>query len=148
MQLNKFTDYALRILMYISRPRESAYTIAEIATDLQVSQNHLVKVVHFMGKQNWLITTRGKGGGIRLHPDAVHLKVGEAVRTLQGENQIVECNNPPCVLRSQCGLKGILDQALEQFYQYLNQYTLGEVLARSNINNTKPIKNGIELLNL
>ena len=148
MQLNKFTDYALRILMYISRPRESAYTIAEIATDLQVSQNHLVKVVHFMGKQNWLITTRGKGGGIRLHPDAVHLKVGEGVRTLQGENQIVECNNPPCVLRSQCGLKGILDQALEQFYQYLNQYTLGEVLARSNINNTKTIKNGIELLNL
>lgn len=148
MQLNKFTDYALRILMYISRPRESAYTIAEIATDLQVSQNHLVKVVHFMGKQNWLITTRGKGGGIRLHPDAAHLKVGEAVRTLQGENQIVECNNPPCVLRSQCGLKGILDQALEQFYQYLNQYTLGEVLARSNINNTKTIKNGIELLNL
>lgn len=148
MQLNKFTDYALRILMYISRPRESAYTIAEIATDLQVSQNHLVKVVHFMGKQNWLITTRGKGGGIRLHPDAVHLKVGEAVRTLQGENQIIECNNPPCVLRSQCGLKGILDQALEQFYQYLNQYTLGEVLARSNINNTKTIKNGIELLNL
>ena len=148
MQLNKFTDYALRILMYISRPRESAYTIAEIATDLQVSQNHLVKVVHFMGKQNWLITTRGKGGGIRLHPDAVHLKGGEAVRTLQGENQIVECNNPPCVLRSQCGLKGILDQALEQFYQYLNQYTLGEVLARSNINNTKTIKNGIELLNL
>lgn len=148
MQLNKFTDYALRILMYISRPRESAYTIAEIATDLQVSQNHLVKVVHFMGKQNWLITTRGKGGGIRLHPDAVYLKVGEAVRILQGENQIVECNNPPCVLRSQCGLKGILDQALEQFYQYLNQYTLGEVLARSNINNTKTIKNGIELLNL
>ena len=148
MQLNKFTDYALRILMYISRPRESAYTIAEIATDLQVSQNHLVKVVHFMGKQNWLITTRGKGGGIRLHPYAVHLKVGEAVRILQGENQIVECNNPPCVLRSQCGLKGILDQALEQFYQYLNQYTLGEVLARSNINNTKTIKNGIELLNL
>ena len=148
MQLNKFTDYALRILIYISRPRESAYTIAEIAADLQVSQNHLVKVVHFMGKQNWLITTRGKGGGIRLHPDAVHLKVGEAVRILQGENQIVECNNPPCVLRSQCGLKGILDQALEQFYQYLNQYTLGEVLARSNINNTKTIKNGIELLNL
>lgn len=148
MQLNKFTDYALRILMYISRPRDNAYTIAEIAADLQVSQNHLVKIVHFMGKQNWLITTRGKGGGIRLNPDAVHLKVGDAVRTLQGENQIVECNNPPCVLRSHCGLKSILDQALDQFYQYLNQYTLGEVLARSNAKKTKTITNGIELLNL
>ena len=122
--------------------------MAEIAADLKVSQNHLVKIVHFMGKQNWLITTRGKGGGIRLNLEAVHLQVGEAVRILQGENPIVECNNPPCVLRSNCGLKSILDQALEQFYQHLNQYTLGEVLARSNAKNNKTIQNGIELLNL
>jgi DNA-binding IscR family transcriptional regulator len=38
MQLNKFTDYALRILMYVSRPSEMPYTIAEIALDLHVSQ--------------------------------------------------------------------------------------------------------------
>lgn len=128
MQLNKFTDYALRILMYVSRPRETPYTIAEIATDLRVSQNHLVKIVHFMGKHEWLITTRGKGGGIRLNEKALQLKLGSMVRILQGENQIVECNTPPCVLRSNCGLKGILDQALEQFYLSLDQYTLGTVL--------------------
>ena len=50
------------------------------------------------------------------------------MRILQGNNQIVECNTPPCVLRSNCGLKGILDQALEQFYQSLDQYRLGDVL--------------------
>ena len=128
MQLNKFTDYALRILMYISRPRDVPYTIAEIAQDLHVSQNHLVKIVHFMGKQGWLITTRGKGGGIRLHPETLPLRLGQVVRILQGENQIVECNSPPCVLRAQCGLKGILNQAMEQFYQSLDQYTLADVL--------------------
>lgn len=128
MQLNKFTDYALRILLYISPPRDLPYTIAEIAQDLHVSQNHLVKIVHFMGKQEWLITTRGKGGGLRLNPDARDLKLGQIVRILQRETQIVECNTPPCVLRSRCGLKGILDQALEQFYQSLDQYTLSDVL--------------------
>ena len=128
MQLNKFTDYALRVLMYISRPRDVPYTIAEIAQDLHVSQNHLVKIVHFMGKQGWLITTRGKGGGIRLHPETLPLRLGQVVRILQGENQIVECNTPPCVLRAQCGLKGILNQAMEQFYQSLDQYTLADVL--------------------
>ncbi|MDM1329559.1 RrF2 family transcriptional regulator [Acinetobacter indicus] len=128
MQLNKFTDYALRILLYISPPRDLPYTIAEIAQDLHVSQNHLVKIVHFMGKQEWLITTRGKGGGLRLNPDARALKLGQIVRILQRETQIVECNTPPCVLRSRCGLKGILDQALEQFYQSLDQYTLSDVL--------------------
>mgnify|MGYP000464533808 CR=1 FL=1 len=128
MQLNKFTDYALRLLMYIAQPKEMPYTIAEIAADLHVSQNHLVKIVHFMGKQNWLITTRGKGGGIRLNPQALILPLGEVVRILQRETPIVECNTPPCVLRSNCGLKGILDQAMEQFYQSLDQYTLADVL--------------------
>jgi Rrf2 family nitric oxide-sensitive transcriptional repressor len=112
MQLNKFTDYALRLLMYVARPSDAPYTIAEIAKDLHVSQNHLVKVVHFMGKQEWIITIRGKGGGIRLNPDALNSNLGSIVRILQGDNQIVECNTPPCVLRSHCGLKGILDQDL------------------------------------
>ena len=128
MQLNKFTDYALRLLMYIAQPKELPYTIAEIAADLQVSQNHLVKIVHFMAKQDWLITTRGKGGGIRLNPQALNFKLGEIVRILQRETPIVECNTPPCVLRSNCGLKGILDQAVEQFYQSLDQFTLADVL--------------------
>lgn len=131
MQLNKFTDYALRVLMYISPPREIPYTIAEIAKDLHVSQNHLVKIVHFMAQNNWIITTRGKGGGIRLNPQTLEYKLGNAIRTLQGDNQIVECNTPPCVLRSRCGLKGILDHAREQFYISLNQYTLQDVLNTS-----------------
>lgn len=131
MQLNKFTDYALRILLYIAQPRDMPYTIAEIAEDLHVSKNHLVKIVHFMGQHNWIITTRGKGGGIRLNPQVLNSQLGEIVRILQGDHQIVECNTPPCVLRSKCGLKGILDQALEQFYISLNQYTLNDVLNTS-----------------
>lgn len=128
MQLNKFSDYALRLLMYISRPRDLPYTIAEIAENLRVSQNHLVKIVHFMSKKNWIITTRGKGGGIRLNPEALDSKLGDILRVLEGDSQIVECDTPPCVLRSHCGLKGILNTAVEQFYQSLNQYTLQEVL--------------------
>lgn len=128
MQLNKFTDYALRILMYISSPKDVPYTIAEIAQDLNVSQNHLVKIVHFMGKQDWLITTRGKGGGLRLNPAILEFRLGYIVRILQGDAQIVECNTPPCVLHPRCGLKGILDQAVEQFYQSLDQYTVADVL--------------------
>lgn len=131
MQLNKFTDYALRLVLYTARPKDTPYTIAEIAKDLQVSENHLVKIVHFMAKQNWLITTRGKGGGICLNPDVQTLQLGTMVRILQGEAPIVECNTPPCVLRNHCGLKGILDDAVEQFYQVLDQYTVADVLERS-----------------
>lgn len=147
MQLNKFTDYALRILMYISQPKDMPYTIAEIAEDLKVSQNHLVKIVHFMGKQNWLITTRGKGGGLRLNPDILEFRLGHIVRILQGVAPIVECNTPPCVLRPRCGLKGILDQAVDDFYLSLDRYTIAEVLSTPP-HNQKQVDSPIPNINL
>ena len=133
MQLNKFTDYALRILMYVAQPRDLPYTIAELAERLQVSQNHAMKIVHFMAKQDWLITTRGKGGGIRLNPLSLNLQLGQIVRILQRDSNVVECNNPPCVLRQTCGLKGILDDAVEQFYTTLDQYVLQDVITPQNV---------------
>ncbi|QIO07891.1 RrF2 family transcriptional regulator [Acinetobacter lanii] len=152
MQLNKFSDYALRVLMLVSQPREQPYTIAEISEQLHVSQNHLVKIVHFMAKQEWLMTTRGKGGGIRLNPKALDAKVGQVLRILEGDQNIVECNTPPCVLRSNCGLKGLLHQAVQQFYQSLDQYTLRDVLKLSNIQLKKNTESEnqllIDLLNL
>ena len=128
MQLNKFTDYALRILMYVSQPKELPHTIAELAQALQVSENHLMKIVHFMAKQQWIITARGRGGGIRLNPESLHLRLGEIVRILQADQNIVECNTPPCVLRSNCGLKGILDQMMNQIYHSLDYYTIADLL--------------------
>lgn len=146
MQLNKFTDYSLRILMYVAQPRDDLYTISELAARLQVSENHTMKIVHFMSKQGWLITTRGNRGGIRLHLDTLNLKLGQIVRILQGDNQVVECNTPPCVLRQNCGLKGILDQALEAFYHHLDQYAFSDVIQTSQ--NKHPANNTIPFLTL
>lgn len=114
--------------MYIAQPKEVPYTIAELANELQVSENHAMKIVHFMAKQDWLITTRGRGGGIRMNPLTLKIPLGQIVRILQQDSQVVECNTPPCVLRKNCGLKGILDDAVEQFYASLDQYTLSEVV--------------------
>ncbi len=118
--------------MYVAQPRDLPYTIAELAERLQVSQNHAMKIVHFMAKQDWLITTRGKGGGIRLNPASLKLQLGQIVRILQHDSNVVECNNPPCVLRPICGLKSILDDAVEQFYRSLDQYVLEDVIKPQN----------------
>lgn len=139
MQLNKFTDYGLRILVYIAQPRDELYVVNELAENLQVSQNHLVKIVHFMAKKQWIFTSRGKGGGIKINPDILHMPLGEIVRILQDDPQIINCAEPPCVLRPQCGLKAILDDALNQFYESLNQYTLAEILSPKKNNNHIPV---------
>ena len=67
-----------------------------------------------MAKQGWIISTRGKGGGIRLAPSAYQLPIGEIIRTLEHDEKAVNCLEPACVLRFSCGLKSVLDDALEQ----------------------------------
>ena len=146
MQLNKFTDYGLRILMYVAQPQENPYTISELSQRLEISENHAIKIVHFMAKQSWLITSRGKGGGVRLNTITLSLKLGEIVKTLEGNSTIVECYNPPCILVKNCGLKNLLAQALTAFYESLNQYTLADAL-KLNTSSAMP-EHYIKLLNL
>lgn len=148
MQLNKFTDYGLRLLMFLLHPSEETVTIAHAAEVLKISENHLVKVTHFMAKQGWIISTRGKGGGIRIHPDAYDLPVGDIVRALEHDEKIVNCMEPPCVLRFSCNLRMLLQDSLEKFYQDLNRYTLKDALHHSVDYSLNKDERAISILNL
>ncbi|MFT3859592.1 MAG: Rrf2 family transcriptional regulator [Aquabacterium sp.] len=130
MQLTHFTDLGLRVLMYLSHSqREAPITISEIAERFEASRHHLVKVVHFMAQQGWLVTTRGKGGGLALaHPLKDYL-LGDLIRTLEHTStELIDCAEPPCGLRGRCLLKGVLDEALDAFYETLNRHTLADVV--------------------
>ena len=83
MKLSTFTDYSLRVLIYLAAQPGRRATIAEIAASFEVSQHHLTKVVHFLGKQGWLATVRGKGGGLGLAQAPQALKVGQVVRATE-----------------------------------------------------------------
>ncbi|WP_080962044.1 Rrf2 family transcriptional regulator [Chromobacterium subtsugae] len=130
MQLTRFTDLGLRVLMYLTglEPGQLA-TIPEIAERFVISRNHLVKVVHFMAQQGWLATSRGKGGGLALAKPPEHYRLGEVVRTLEGLSQLIDCAEPPCTLFGGCRLKGALDAALQAFFQTLDGYTLRDIIA-------------------
>ena len=129
MQINRFTDLGLRVMMYLTQPpRTVPFTISEMAKELMVSQNHLMKVVHFMAKQGWVVTTRGKGGGISLAHPAQDYRLGQTLRILENNQSLVNCNDPPCILRNACILKSALDNALKAFFAYLDQYTLADML--------------------
>ena len=130
MQLNRFTDLGLRVLMYLThRDREQPVTISEIAERFEVSRNHLVKVVHFMGVQGWLNNSRGKGGGLALAQPPEHYRLGLVIRTLEGNVPLIDCAEPPCALRQDCQLKAVLDVGMQAFFSTLDSYTLRDVIA-------------------
>ncbi len=130
MKLTAFTDYSLRVLMYLAADPTQRATIAEIAAAFDISENHLVKVVHFLGKSGWIQTLRGKGGGIQLamRPDMIN--VGRVVRDTEGAALPAECFLPEgnqCVITPACRLKNVLADAVKAFYVVLDQYTLADI---------------------
>ncbi len=130
MQLTRFTDFGLRVLMYLTqcRDRPAAVTIPEIAGRFDVSRNHLVKVVHFMAQREWVDTTRGKGGGLSLARPASEYRVGDLIRELEQQGPLIDCREPPCALDGSCRLSGVLAQTLNAFYDALNAYTLADLV--------------------
>lgn len=133
MKLNQFTDLGLRTLIYLTQPyRDTPFTIGEMASELKVSANHLVKVVHFLAKQGWVITTRGRNGGIVLAKTMEEYQLGTVIRTLEeradNSNELVNCHTPKCVLIQHCQLKSLLHGAMINFFAYLNQYTLADAV--------------------
>jgi Rrf2 family nitric oxide-sensitive transcriptional repressor len=130
MQLTRFTDFGLRVLMYLTqcRDRPTAVTILEIAGRFDVSRNHLVKVVHFMSQRGWVSTLRGKGGGLRLAREPSAYRVGDLIKELEQQGPLIDCHEPPCALDGACRLAGVLAQTLAAFYDALNAYTLADLV--------------------
>ncbi|HET8748898.1 MAG TPA: Rrf2 family transcriptional regulator [Ramlibacter sp.] len=131
MRLTTFTDYSLRVLIFLAAQPKDRATIAQIANAFQVSENHLVKVVHFLGKQGWLSNVRGKGGGLELGMPPEAMVVGSVVRETEGMNQLAECfgqTDGDCAIAPDCRLRGILGEAIEAFYEVLDRYTLADLV--------------------
>lgn len=134
MQLTRYTDYALRVLIYLAHKDGELATIAEIAGVYGVSENHLMKIVHGLGKQGYVETLRGKGGGLRLGrpPEAINL--GAVVRDTEETLHVVECladdYDGGCRLTPSCRLKNVLQEAQHAFFAHLDGYTLRDLVAR------------------
>lgn len=129
MQLTLYTDYTLRVLIYLSRRPQAPVTIAEIAAYYAISRNHLVKVVHNLAVLGYIHTTRGKGGGLRLLLDPEKISVGEIVRKVEPHFDIVECfdsEKNACIIDPICVLKNALFQAKTDFLATLDRYPLAQ----------------------
>ena len=132
MRLTTFTDYSLRVLLYVATAPEGRANIAEIAKRYGVSEHHIVKVVHLLGKEGLLLNTRGRGGGLRLARAPESINVGHVVRLTEEPSVLVECFDPAgkCTITSACRLAGIIGQAHKAFYEVLDGFTLADLVAK------------------
>lgn len=129
MQLTRYTDYAVRVLLHVgSRDEGDLSSIAEIAQVYDISRNHLMKVVQDLGQAGFLTTVRGRGGGLRLGRPADQITIGAVVRHTESGFDLVDCSS--CLVAPACTLPRILNEATQAFLGVLDRYTLADVLIR------------------
>ena len=130
MRLTTMTDYALRLLMYVAQHPGRLCTISEVAGAYGISEAHLMKITHQLGRAGWLKTTRGKSGGIRLAAAPAEINLGAVVRSVENDFALVDClaADNACRLTGDCRLTGIVSEALQRFMSHLDRHTLADLL--------------------
>jgi Rrf2 family nitric oxide-sensitive transcriptional repressor len=103
MRLAERTDDALRVLLLLAADPDRI-SVVEMAARLNVSANHLAKVVQLLQAEGWVETMPGRGGGERLAATPSELTAGEVVRAIEPDFHIVECfkEESCCPLYPEC----------------------------------------------
>jgi Rrf2 family transcriptional regulator, nitric oxide-sensitive transcriptional repressor len=131
MKLTNFTDYSLRTLMHLCSCKNNFSTAKEISEFFNISQNHMVKVVHSLSKNGYIISKKGNGGGISLAKNAHEIVIGDVIRDVEINFDIVECfksQKNQCIISPTCSLKGVLFNAKQAFMNEVNKYTLADLV--------------------
>ncbi|MCE5308052.1 MAG: Rrf2 family transcriptional regulator [Acidobacteriales bacterium] len=132
MRLTAYTDYSLRVLIYLGLQQGRLATISEISDTYGLSANHLMKIIHNLGKLGYINTVRGRAGGMKLAGKPEELNLGQLVRQVESDFAIVDCLEPghrrDCVIAPACRLQLVFDKAVQGFLGVLDSYTLADLL--------------------
>jgi Rrf2 family nitric oxide-sensitive transcriptional repressor len=130
MKLTRFTDYSLRVLIYLGLKGDGRVTIKEISEAYNISRNHLMKVVSLLTRMGYVDARRGPGGGIALARSARDIVIADVVRDMEDDLNLVECfcDEGSCIIKPVCELKAALGKALNAYLDTLEHYTLMDLL--------------------
>ena len=131
MYLSKFTDYSFRILMYLGNNPDKLSTVDELSSILGLSTHHVKKIVYKLSTNNYILSLKGRNGGIKLGMDPKDINLGKLLEITEDNLDILECfsiENNTCSLNNCCKLKPITNDALESFKLELSKYTLDDIL--------------------
>jgi Rrf2 family transcriptional regulator, nitric oxide-sensitive transcriptional repressor len=128
MKLTLFTDYSIRVLLYLAARPDRRCSISEIAQAYRISQNHLMKVVNDLARSGYIDSVRGRGGGIRLGKQPKEINIGALIRHTEEGFDLVDC--PSCVIAPACGMTSVLREAVSAFLDVLDSYSLADLVQK------------------
>jgi len=129
MRLNAATHYGITTLLYLElRSKQTSLqspeyiTIEEISEQCGLSKNHLVKVIHILGKTDLLLTARGRNGGVRLGKSLADISINDVIQLFRNESNREEDRSFQGEIKML--LKVALSEAQKNYQATLSSYSL------------------------
>jgi len=135
MQLTLFSDYSLRMLMYLGVRRGDVVPIIEISEAFGVSRHYLLKVMHELVQLGYIEAVRGRSGGVRLLKRPADVRLGKLIRRTEPDRGVLDCvdgTDVDCPIVPACKLRKVFGEAQREFYRVLDDYTLADLIDRPN----------------
>jgi Rrf2 family nitric oxide-sensitive transcriptional repressor len=132
MRLTAFSDYALRLLMYVAASGDRLVTIEEACKTYKISRGHLMKVANLLTREGYLKAVRGRSGGLTLAKRPRDIRLGAVVKATEPDFALVECfaTGNQCIITQCCALPNALNEALSAFMRALDRYTLEDLMLK------------------
>ena len=142
MRLTYFSDYAFRVLMYLSVTRDRRCTIREISDAYGISRAHLMKVVNLLTREGFITAQRGPSGGLTMAIPPEQIRLGDVIRKTEDDLGLVECFRPEntCRLTPSCALAPALSRAMHAFLTELDKQTIADLVSKP-----QPIRRLLEI---
>jgi len=130
MRLTRFTDYSLRVLIYLGQNSQNRVTINQISEAYDISKNHLMKVVSNLTRLDFVSAQRGPGGGIQLNRAPAEICLKEVIRNTEKHLHKVNGVNPSAKQGDSADtrLRDYLHHAMQAYLDKLGCFTLADVL--------------------
>lgn len=130
MRLTRFTDYSLRVLIYLGQNTHERVTITQISEAYDISKNHLMKVVSNLTRLKIVSAQRGPGGGIQLNRVPEDISLHDVIRNTEKDFHDADSEIPVAKHNATADtrLKNYLMSAMQAYLDALGRFTLADVL--------------------
>ncbi len=140
MRLTKQTNHAIRILVHCAGQRDQLLKVAEIAGDLDITQQNVFKIVHLLTRSGFLKAMRGRHGGVRLARPPVEIRIGDVVRATESTRMAIDDDDATVSQKSRQPINHVFDSALEAFISVLDQHTLEDMAKGARVASPAPVR--------
>lgn len=132
LKLTRKLDYSILIMVHLAKQPDLPLSAKELAESYNLSPSLVANLLKTLSREGLIDSVRGKHGGYRLLRDPLDIRLGEIIRTVEGEFSLTECASPNmdsegCSLWGICPSKRPLQAIHNKIFSILETTTLSEI---------------------